>query len=68
MLDALRLSLNATAVYGFIIYIIVAALLFALFQFIYTRLTPHKEFELIRANNPAAVSYTHLTLPTKRIV
>ena len=31
MLDALRLSLNATAVFGFILYIVVAALLFALF-------------------------------------
>ena len=42
MLDALRLSLNATAVYGFIIYIIVAALLFALFQFclLYTSPSP----------------------------
>jgi putative membrane protein len=28
--------------------------LFALFQFIYTRLTPHKEFELIRSGNVAA--------------
>lgn len=73
MLDALRLSLNATAVYGFIIYIIVAALLFALFQFIYTRLTPHKEFELIRANNPAAAvalggSLIGFALPASSII
>ena len=54
MLDALKLSLNATAVFDFVIYIIVATLLFALFQFVYTRITPHKEFELIRENNAAA--------------
>lgn len=54
MLDALRLSLNATAVFDFVIYILVATLLFALFQFVYTRMTPHQEFKLIRANNPAA--------------
>lgn len=54
MLDALRLSLNATAVFDFVIYIVVATLLFALFQFVYTRMTPHQEFKLIRANNPAA--------------
>ena len=54
MLDALRLSLNASAVTGFILYISVALLLFWLFQFIYTRITPHKEFELIRAGNTSA--------------
>lgn len=54
MLDALRLSLNATAVFDFVIYILVATLLFALFQFVYTRMTPHQEFKLIRANNPPA--------------
>lgn len=54
MLDALRLSLNATAVFDFVIYILVATLLFALFQFVYTRMTPHQEFKLIRANNTAA--------------
>lgn len=56
MLDALKLSLNATAVFDFVIYIIVATLLFALFQFVYTRITPHKEFELIRENNAAAIA------------
>lgn len=54
MFDALRQSLNATAVSSFTLYILVAAIVFALFQFIYTRMTPHREFELIRANNPAA--------------
>ncbi|TWR90241.1 DUF350 domain-containing protein [Pseudomonas saxonica] len=54
MFDALRQSLNATAVSSFALYILVAAIVFALFQFIYTRMTPHREFELIRANNPAA--------------
>jgi putative membrane protein len=36
------------------VYIVVAALLFALFQFAYTRMTPHKEFTLIREGNVAA--------------
>ncbi|MBI6909866.1 MULTISPECIES: DUF350 domain-containing protein [Pseudomonas] len=54
MLEALSISLNKAAVLGFVIYILGAAVLFGLFQFIYTRVTPHKEFELIRANNVAA--------------
>ena len=54
MLEALRLSLDATAVSGFFIYILVAVALFALFQLLYTRITPHREFEQIRQNNPAA--------------
>lgn len=40
--------------FGFVSYILGAAVLFALFQFIYTRITPHKEFELIRSGNVAA--------------
>ena len=54
MLEALSISLNKAAVFGFISYILGAAVLFALFQFIYTRVTPHKEFELIRAGNVSA--------------
>jgi len=54
MLEALSISLNPAAVLGFISYIVGAAILFALFQFIYTRITPHKEFELIRSGNVAA--------------
>ncbi|MGY2187436.1 hypothetical protein D3C87_940940 [compost metagenome] len=54
MLEALSISLNQTAVLGFVSYIVGAAVLFALFQFIYTRITPHKEFELIRSGNVAA--------------
>jgi putative membrane protein len=73
MLDALRLSLNATAVFGFVLYILVAGLLFALFQFVYTRITPHKEFELIRSNNPAAAialggSLIGFALPASSII
>lgn len=56
MLEAIKLSLNATAVFGFVIYIIAAAILFALFQFIYTRLTPHREIQLIKQNNAAAAT------------
>lgn len=54
MLEALSISLNKAAVLGFVMYIVGAAVLFALFQFIYTRVTPHKEFELIRSGNVAA--------------
>ncbi|QJI43911.1 DUF350 domain-containing protein [Pseudomonas sp. ADAK2] len=54
MLEALSISLNKAAVLGFVTYIIGAAVLFGLFQFIYTRITPHKEFELIRSGNVAA--------------
>jgi putative membrane protein len=54
MLEALSISLNPAAVLGFLSYILGAAVLFALFQFIYTRITPHKEFELIRSGNVAA--------------
>ncbi|APC17337.1 hypothetical protein BLL42_16925 [Pseudomonas frederiksbergensis] len=54
MLEALSVSLNKAAVLGFVSYIIGAALLFAIFQFIYTRITPHREFELIRSGNTAA--------------
>ncbi|KQQ54613.1 hypothetical protein ASF84_14910 [Pseudomonas sp. Leaf127] len=73
MLDALRLSLNAQAVLGFILYILVAALLFAVFQFIYSRITPHKEFELIRDNNSAAAlalggSLIGFALPASNII
>lgn len=73
MLEALRLSLNAGAVMGFIIYIVVAAILFALFQLIYTRLTPHKEFALIREGNTAAAialggSLIGFALPASNII
>lgn len=73
MLDAIKLSLNSTAVVGFIIYIVAAGILFALFQFIYTRLTPHKEFVLIRENNTAAAialggSLIGFALPASSII
>ncbi|NWB87036.1 MULTISPECIES: DUF350 domain-containing protein [Pseudomonas] len=73
MLEALRLSLNATAVFGFIIYMAVAAVLFVLFQFIYTRITPHKEFALIREGNTAAAvalggSLVGFALPASNII
>jgi len=54
MLEALSISLNKFAVIGFVTYILGAAVLFALFQLLYTRMTPHKEFELIRDGNIAA--------------
>jgi putative membrane protein len=58
---------------GFIAYIAVAALLFALFQLIYTRLTPHKEFALIREGNTAAAialggSLIGFALPASNII
>lgn len=54
MLEALSISLNQTAVIGFLLYMLGAAIFLSLFQFIYTRITPHKEFALIRENNIAA--------------
>jgi putative membrane protein len=54
MLEALSISLNKAAVFGFVLYILGAVVLFALFQFIYIHVTPHKEFELIRSGNVAA--------------
>ena len=54
MLEALQMSLNATAVLGFIFYIVLAVVMLALFQFIYTLLTPHHEYRLIREGNTAA--------------
>jgi len=54
MLDALSVSLHPAAVTGFFIYMLGAAVLLALFQFVYTRMTPHQEFALIRENNVAA--------------
>lgn len=54
MLEALSISLNKAAVLGFVLYILGAAVLLALFQFIYTRITPHREFELIRSGDVAA--------------
>ncbi|AIZ33339.1 DUF350 domain-containing protein [Pseudomonas sp. K1(2024)] len=54
MLEALRHSINAQAFIAFTLYIGLALVLFWLFQFIYTRLTPHREFALIRDNNSAA--------------
>lgn len=73
MIDALRMSLNATAVFGFILYILVAGVLFALFQLIYSRVTPHKEFVLIRDNNSAAAlalggSLIGFALPASNII
>lgn len=73
MLEALQDSLNATAVIGFVLYIAVAVALFALFQFLYTLITPHKEFDEIRRNNPAAAialggSLIGFALPASNII
>ncbi|MCU7647768.1 DUF350 domain-containing protein [Pseudomonas piscis] len=53
-MDALKMSLPANAVLGFTLYMLGAALVFTLYAFIYTRLTPHNEFALIRQGNSAA--------------
>ncbi|AAY94908.2 DUF350 domain-containing protein [Pseudomonas protegens] len=53
-MDALKMSLPADAVLGFMLYMLGAALVFALYAFIYTRLTPYNEFALIREGNSAA--------------
>ena len=54
MLEALRMSVSFQSLLSFVVYIIVAGGLFALFQMTYTRLTPHKEFVQIREGNVAA--------------
>lgn len=54
MLEALRMSVSFQSVLSFLVYIVVAAVLFGLFQMAYTRLTPHKEFVQIREGNVAA--------------
>ncbi len=55
MLEALSISLNKAAVLGFVLsHPRGGSVLFVLFQFIYTRITPHKEFKLIRAGNVSA--------------
>jgi putative membrane protein len=54
MLEALSISLNPAAVLGFLLYMLGGAVFLGAFQFIYTRMTPHKEFVLIRENNVAA--------------
>ncbi|NER60146.1 DUF350 domain-containing protein [Pseudomonas sp. MAFF212428] len=54
LMDALKMSLPADAVFGFLFYMAGAAVLFALYAFIYTRLTPYNEFALIREGNSAA--------------
>ncbi|MNZ99061.1 hypothetical protein D3C78_1183720 [compost metagenome] len=54
MLEALKLSLAPEAVVAFIVYLAGAIVLFHLFKFAYTRITPHKEFALIREGNVAA--------------
>ncbi|MFJ3487046.1 DUF350 domain-containing protein [Pseudomonas sp. NPDC090202] len=54
MIDALKMSLQGYAVLGFVLYLIGAVAIFSLFAFVYTRLTPHAEFALIREGNTAA--------------
>ncbi len=54
MLD--RLPLYLSTVPSFLAYFAVALALLALFLAIYTRVTPHDEFALIRAGNAAAAT------------
>lgn len=54
LIDALKMSLQGYAVLGFVLYLIGAVAIFSLFAFVYTRLTPHAEFALIREGNTAA--------------
>lgn len=54
MLEALKLSLAPEAVLSFLAYLAGAIALFVLFKWAYTKLTPHKEYTLIRQGNVAA--------------
>lgn len=49
--DAIRVSLNPQLVIGFTLYFIGGLIAVWLFQFLYTRITPHNEFKLIREGN-----------------
>ncbi len=54
MLEALKISLAPEAVIGFFAYLIGALVLLAVFQWLYSRITPHNEVGLIRDGNTAA--------------
>lgn len=54
LIDALKMSLQGYAVLGFVLYLLGAVAIFALFAVVYTRLTPHAEFVLIREGNTSA--------------
>ncbi len=54
MLEILQTSLQPNAIIGFFLYIISAALIVSVFTYIYTRITPHNEFALIREGNSSA--------------
>lgn len=54
MFEALKLSLAPEALVAFLVYLAGAIVLFHLFKLVYTRITPHKEFGLIREGNVAA--------------
>jgi len=54
LVDAVKMSLHLDAVMGFVLYLLVALLVFGLYACLYTRLTPHKEWTLIREGNVAA--------------
>lgn len=52
--EAIKFSLQPAALIGFSMYIVGAMLAMWLFVFLYTRITPHSEFALIRSGNTAA--------------
>ena len=54
MLD--RLPIYLSTLPSFIAYFVLALVLLAVFVAVYTRITPHDEFKLIRAGNTAAVT------------
>lgn len=52
--DAIRFSLQPQALIGFGLYILGAMVAMWLFLYLYTRITPHNEFKLIREGNATA--------------
>jgi putative membrane protein len=73
MLEALQLSLHPAALVGFVVYMIGAVAMLSLFKFIYTRITPHREYVLIREGNVAAAialagAIIGFALPTSNII
>jgi putative membrane protein len=54
MLEALKFSLAPSALVAFVVYLVVALAIMSIFKFLYTRVTSHNEFALIKQGNVAA--------------
>jgi putative membrane protein len=71
--EAVQMSLDPQALLGFSAYLLGSAMIMSIFAFLYTRITPHKEFVLIREGNLAAAvalggSLIGFALPVSNLV